>query len=245
MSKKINLAIMQPYFFPYIGHFALIASVDEWIVFDLSQYSKRSWINRNRILHPNKEFQYISIPLLKSSQSLMINEARVANLNESLSYILGKLTIYKKTAPYYANVLKIVRKTFANASTDSLVQLNIESLKVCCEYIGIPFNYKIASNLELDLPSCMRPGEWAPRICEKLSATSYLNPISGKEIFQESDFTSRDLNLYFAENKKTFTFSTPGFEHQPNLSILDALMWNSAEVINEEITNMLNIKKYC
>jgi hypothetical protein len=36
----MKLGIMQPYFFPYLGHFALIAAVDEWVVFDVTQYTR-------------------------------------------------------------------------------------------------------------------------------------------------------------------------------------------------------------
>ena len=50
----MRLGIMQPYFFPYLGHFALIANVDAWIVFDVTQYTPRTWINRNRVLHPSR-----------------------------------------------------------------------------------------------------------------------------------------------------------------------------------------------
>lgn len=48
----MRLGIMQPYFFPYPGHFALIAHVDQWLVFDITQYTPKTWMNRNRILHP-------------------------------------------------------------------------------------------------------------------------------------------------------------------------------------------------
>ena len=51
--KKI--AIMQPYFFPYIGYFQLINSVDEFIIYDNIQYTKGGWINRNQILANNKK----------------------------------------------------------------------------------------------------------------------------------------------------------------------------------------------
>ncbi len=48
----MRLGIMQPYFFPYLGHFGLIAACDRWVVFDTCQYTPRSWMNRNRVLHP-------------------------------------------------------------------------------------------------------------------------------------------------------------------------------------------------
>ena len=62
--------IMQPYFFPYWAHFSLIAYTSKWIVFDECQYKPKSWMNRNRILHPNKGWQYISVPLSNSSRNI-------------------------------------------------------------------------------------------------------------------------------------------------------------------------------
>jgi len=44
------LGIMQPYFFPYIGYFALMRVTEQWIVFDTPQYIRKGWINRNRVL---------------------------------------------------------------------------------------------------------------------------------------------------------------------------------------------------
>jgi WbqC-like protein family len=49
----MRLGIMQPYFCPYLGHFALIAAVDQRIVFDVTQYTPKTWMNRNPILHPD------------------------------------------------------------------------------------------------------------------------------------------------------------------------------------------------
>jgi len=60
----MRLGIMQPYFFPYLGHFSLISSVDKWIVFDVTQYTPKTWMNRNRILHPKTGWQYVPFRLL-------------------------------------------------------------------------------------------------------------------------------------------------------------------------------------
>ena len=47
----MKLAIMQPYIFPYLGYFQLLGAVDKFVVYDNIQYTKKGWINRNRILH--------------------------------------------------------------------------------------------------------------------------------------------------------------------------------------------------
>ena len=58
----MKLAIMQPYFFPYIGYFQLINAVDEFVIYDDVNFIKKGWINRNTILVNGKGFLF-SIPL--------------------------------------------------------------------------------------------------------------------------------------------------------------------------------------
>ena len=45
----MKCAIMQPYFFPYVGYFKLISKVDKFVLFSSAQYIRRGWINKNRI----------------------------------------------------------------------------------------------------------------------------------------------------------------------------------------------------
>ncbi|MEJ2452101.1 MAG: WbqC family protein [Gammaproteobacteria bacterium] len=229
---------MQPYFFPYLGHFSLISAVNKWIVFDITQYTPKSWMNRNRILHPKTGWQYITVPLSNSSISIKTHEARVLNLSEAKASILGKLSHYKKKAPHFEAVNAIVNETFDSAKDDSLVHLNVLGLKTVCRNLGIPFNYQICSELNLSFPEDMGAGDWAPEICSQLGATSYLNPIGGKDIFDMSSFSERGVLLQFAETSE-FTYNTSPYLYEPGLSILDALMWNPAEVVAEAIRNRL------
>ena len=72
----MKIAVMQPYIFPYIGYFQLINSVDEFIIYDNIQYTKKGWINRNRIL-VNEKDQLITLPLKKASDYLNVNNRDV------------------------------------------------------------------------------------------------------------------------------------------------------------------------
>ena len=91
---------MQPYFFPYLGYFHLINSVDEWIIFDTPQYIRHGWVNRNRILHPKSGWLYITVPLVKHPQNTPINEIKIANQKDWKRLILAQLNHYKKI-PFY------------------------------------------------------------------------------------------------------------------------------------------------
>jgi hypothetical protein len=230
----MKLGIMQPYFFPYLGHFALIAAVDEWIVFDISQYTRKSWINRNRVLRLEGGWQYVSIPLENSSIHIKISEARVADPGDQEQYILGKISHYAKRAPYYTEVCEIVRSAFADPFDDSLVSLNVAGLYVICQYLRLPFRYRICSQLALEFPHKLSAGEWAPWISAQLGADVYVNPIGGRSLFDPADFGSQGIELRFLDFKR-FAYATPGYIFERDLSILDVLMWNGPDVIAQTI----------
>ena len=106
----MRLAIMQPYTFPYIGYFQLINYADKWVVFDDTQYISKGWINRNRILHPEsqKEWQYFTVPVKKHSRECRINHVEINDNTDWRTELLGKLTAYKRKAPYYRETKEFV-----------------------------------------------------------------------------------------------------------------------------------------
>lgn len=231
---------MQPYFFPYLGHFSLMAAVDEWIVFDITQYTPKTWMNRNRILHPSAGWQYITVPLSNSSSSIKTHEARVFNLSEAKANIVGKLSHYRKKAPYFEAVNTLIHDAFDSATDNSLVHLNVHGLVAVCRYLNIPFNYQICSELNLPLPEKLGAGEWALEICSLLGATSYINPASGQDLFDPAAFAHRGISLHFAQPTE-FVYSTAPHQYEPNLSILDVLMWASPTTVAEAVRNSVEI----
>lgn len=232
---------MQPYFFPYLGHFSLIAAVDEWIVFDITQYTPKTWMNRNRILHPKAGWQYVTVALSNSSISTKTHEARVLNLPEAKATILGKLSHYKKKAPHFEAVNAIVNEAFDSATDDSLVHLNVRGLRAVCRYLDIPFKHRICSEMDLPLPEKLGPGEWALEICSLLGATRYVNPAGGQHIFDPAGFAHRGIALQFAQPTE-FVYDTAPYQYEPYLSILDVLMWNPPAVVAEAVRKGVVIK---
>jgi len=226
----VKLGIMQPYFFPYLGHFALIAQTDAWVVFDITQYTPKTWMNRNRVLHPKEGWNYISVPLANSSISIKTSEAQVLNLDDARRSILGKLTHYRR-APHYKAVEALVQESMADHGDDSsLVKLNVRGLEAVCRYLGLPFDYRICSELDLALPDALTPGGWAPAICAALGASGYVNPIGGRELFDPQDFASREIDLQFLSFDHP-VYEVGAYQFEPGLSILDVLMWNAPETV--------------
>lgn len=230
MPNKLTLGIMQPYFFPYLGHFSLIAAVDEWIIFDVTQYTPKSWMNRNRILHPSSGWQHVTVPLSNSSISIKTLEAKVLDLGSAKEMIVGKMSHYKRKAPYFDAVIALVNEVFDAAVDDSLVHLDARGLAAVCRYLDIPFNFRICSEMSLPLPDKLGSGEWALEICALLGASGYVNPASGRYLFDPDAFARRGISLRFLQPAE-FAYDTAPYRYEPNLSILDVLMWNPPGIV--------------
>ena len=231
----MKLAIMQPYFFPNLGHFALISHCDKWVVFDITQYTPKSWMSRNRVLHPRKGWNYISVPLANSSISIRTAQAEILSFAELAPSLLGKLSHYRKRAPFYAPVERLIGEVFALPTT-SLVALNVRALDAVCRYLGIRFDAVRASELDLDLPAVDHPGGWAPAISRRLGATEYVNPIGGRPLFRLADFDAAGVGLKFLDFHN-FVYATDPYDFEEGLSILDVMMWNEPATIREAIAS--------
>lgn len=221
---------MQPYFFPYLGYFELITHTDKWIVFDVVQYNVKSWMNRNRILHPKQGFQYVTVPVQKAPRGKLIHNIRVKDKDAALSRILGQLDHYKKHAPYFKQVTGLVKKAFDKTTSNRLVDLNVAALAETCAYIGINFDWALCTEMQLDLEGIEHPGQWALEISKQLGAMQYINPPGGKEIFDPLEWEKAGIDLLFTEIPQ-FRYECKNYEFIEHLSILDVMMWNETEKI--------------
>jgi WbqC-like protein family len=233
----MKLAIMQPYFFPYLGHFQLINAVDRWVVFDVVQYIERGWMNRNRILSPNieKEWSYAVVPTVNHDRSEIISNVKIDNAVRWEQTILGQLSYYKKIrAPYYNEVIELFTD-LTSTRIDLISELNVQTLKRSCEYIGIKFNYEMCSNLHLDFSSVKDPGDWALEIARQTGASTYINPSGGTGLFNKEQFHKSNIEIQFLKSKE-ISYKQSKRTFVPWLSILDVMMFNA----KDEISKMLN-----
>ena len=227
------LGVMQPYFFPYFGYFDHISRCDKWVVFDISQYTPKSWISRNRILHPKSGSMYINCDV-HGSQNMIIADVRLKDADASRRKLLGRLCHYRKYAPYYRQVTAIVEQSFSEAESDSLTDVNISALRAVCGYLGIHFSPVIASEAGFPLPRIVHSGQWALEIADLLGADTYLNTPGGRELFRPEEFSARGIRLAFTRVPE-FTYACGPFQFESKLSILDVLMWNSLEEVRARL----------
>ena len=79
---------------------------------DETQYKPKSWMNRNRILHPKEGWQYLSVPLSNSSRNIQIYEATILDSSEAKLSIKRKLEHYRKKAPFFSQVINLIDEAF-------------------------------------------------------------------------------------------------------------------------------------
>jgi hypothetical protein len=229
----MKLAIMQPYFFPYLGYFSLIRYADRFILFDPVQFIRHGWIERNRILKPAEGWQYIKVSIEKHSRETFIKEIKINNSIDWRNQIFRQLEHYKKKAPYYKQVVELMKDCFSG-NEDSIVKLNHRCLKLVCKYLDIELRADIFSEMDLKIGEVSHPGEWALRISETVNATEYVNPPGGQEIFDKKQFDDAGIGLKFLRSRlPVYNQFRPDFEN--GLSIIDVMMFNSDNEIRQMI----------
>lgn len=229
----MKLGIMQPYFFPYLGYFQLIDSVKHFIFFDTPQYERRGWMNRNRILNPQGDFTYITVPTVKAPQSTAINEIGIDESQKWKEKILAQLAVYKKRANYYVNTVGVVEKVLFSEYAN-IAELNINSIKTVCEYLEVPFEYEVYSQMQLSIPPIQAPDEWALQITKALKYDEYVNAPGGETFFDKGKYDKDGVSLYFIQPELSPYVQKIG-HFVPGLSIIDVMMYNSPEQIRKMI----------
>ncbi len=231
----MRLAIMQPYFFPYLGYLALIKHTDHFVVFDTPQFIRHGWIERNRILKHQEGWQYIKVPLEKHKRETAIKDVRIKNTADWKRKIIAQLNHYKKKANYYREVMDLLEEVF-NFETDSIVKLDVFALEKVLEYLRIDFKYSIFSEMNLKVKKPQSPDEWALNITKAMEADEYINLPGGKDFFDKNKYEKEGIALKFLNiNLTEYDQKRKLFE--PGLSIIDVMMFNSPQNINNMLDN--------
>jgi hypothetical protein len=230
----MKLAIMQPYFFPYIGYFSLIMKSDDFIIFDTPQFMRKGWVERNRIGKLTGGSVYVKVPLNKADLNTNIKDMTIDDSTDWRAKIISQLDIYKKRAPFYNDVVSVV-KDVLESETSSIVHLNKVALEKVCGYIGLDKKFSIFSEMDLEIESPKAPDEWALNICKALGVKSYVNAAGGESFFDTKKYSNNDIRLCFID-QPVEEYKQFDDEFEPGLSIIDVMMFNSPERIIEMLS---------
>lgn len=225
----MKAAIMQPYFLPYIGYFQLIAEADVFVVYDNIKYTKKGWINRNRMLLNGTDVMF-SLPLKNDSDCLDVVERELAadfNRDKLLNQFKGAYA----HAPYFAQTFPLIERLVRHEERNLFRYIHHAIVRVC-EHLGLATEIRISSDIAIDHE--LKGQDKVIALCEALGADDYINAIGGMELYSREAFKVRGINLKFIRSKP---FEYRQFDHAfvPWLSIVDVLMFNSLHTMQDRI----------
>ena len=148
-----SLALMQPYIFPYVGYFALIAASERFYTFDRAQYIRRGWVHRNRLRHPAAGWRYFSLPVRKAPRSTPCDGVQLRDEPGWRASLLTLLEPYRE-APHFALGRELFAEGIAPRNTD-IAALCRHALRQTCALLRI--DTPIHSDRELELGGARRP----------------------------------------------------------------------------------------
>ncbi len=224
----MKLGLMQPYFLPYIGYFQLINAVDTFIIHDDVQWIKNGWINRNRIL-VNGEDRFMTLPLLKDSSLLNINQRFLAaDINSQKNKLLRQIQESYRKAPYFDAAFALFNRCMS-CEEQNISMFVTHAIREYCTYLSIRTPIIFSSSLQKN--NSLKAQERVIEINRVLGSENYINPSGGAALYDRVAFSRANINLQFL---RTQEIDYPQFNHThvPFLSILDVTMFNSPEQLS-------------
>ncbi len=223
----MRLAIMQPYFLPYIGYFQLIDSVDLFVVYDDVNYIKKGWINRNNIQVGHKSHLF-SLPLQSVSQNKYINETQLDTNPIWKSNLLKTIQQSYRKAPFFDTVFPLL-ESIVGYEEQNLARYCAHSLQEISNYLQLETRFVTSSEIEKD--HSVKGQDKILEICKKLHATDYINAIGGMALYDRSAFSDAGIALHFLKTNP-ITYRQFKDEFIPWLSIIDVMMFNDIAQTN-------------
>lgn len=225
----MKLAIMQPYFLPYIGYFQLMKAVDQFVLYDNIQFTKKGWFHRNRILVNGTDAMF-SLPLKKDSDYLDVAQRELADSFEQESKkILRRIGESYRKAPHFQDIMPLIEQCFQRGS-GNLFSFIHASLTLLTRFLEIDTAIIISSSIDID--HTLKSQDKVLALCRRLGAGAYINAIGGRKLYSAKDFEEEGIELRFI---KTEPIEYRQFDNEfvSWLSIVDVMMFNSRARIQE------------
>lgn len=224
-SQTKTVAIMQPTFLPWIGYFALISYVDEFILLDTVQFDRRSWQQRNRIPTLNGEL-LLTVPVMKKGKmSQPICEVQIVDDGRSLFEKMYRSISFNFSKSKYFNLYKEEFYEILMSESNSLSRLNTKIIKWGCKKLGITTSIINSSDLEVE----GKREDLLLNICIARNAKKYIS-VEGSEAYLKNSriFSQGRVSLeYFNYQHPKYHQETQTFV--PFMSFVDLLFNNGTD----------------
>ncbi len=213
----MTLAIMQPYFLPYIGYMQLMDTVDKFVLYDDVAFINRGWINRNRLLVNGQEYMF-TIPLKDASQNKRICEIELTNDPKWRGKLLRTIDQSYRKAPFYGAVFPLTEK-MVNFAPETIADYIRHSFTELNPYLGITTEIVPSSTVYQNTD--LKAQERILDICHQEQADHYINPIGGQELYSKTRFAETGIRLSFMQSRAV-PYPQFGAKDAPGLLLLHA-----------------------
>jgi hypothetical protein len=213
-----RVAIVQSNYIPWRGYFDLMNLVDEFILFDNMQYTRRDWRNRN-IIKSATGPAWLTIPVQVKGKYLQeIKDVVTSDFAWNRRHWRTIVNSYSQ-ARHFSRYRDKFEDLYLNTNEKYLSRINCRFIKAICGLLGI--TTKITWSMDYELR-----GDKTERLvdlCRQVGATDYLTGPSAKAYLNEALFLDQGIAVNYMDysNYPEYTQLYPPFE--PNASIIDLL----------------------
>ncbi len=228
VNKEIRYALMQPTFLPWLGWFALLDYVDEFVIFDNAQFSRQSWHHRNQIKTANGPLM-LYIPIKHEGEHQAISETKLAGTRQLKKLISAITQSYSKSeyfGEYFPGFVKSLEK---GMSSGSLLELNLKIINWAREVMGI--STPIIFSSDLDVTGSR--GKYVANVGRSINSKHYVSPLGSLEYLTEDKayFDAQKIMIDF------LLFEHPSYKQRngkfvPNCCVLDLLFNEGPSSLN-------------
>ena len=181
----MRVAVMQPYLYPYLGYFHLIASVDLFLIFDCVQFPRRGRVHRAPL---PKKGTWLTLPLARQPRDTLISDLEFPeNMHVTWGAKLDRLGWLAQAAE--------LRAALALPRTGQVIDYLEAHLRFACSALGI--STKIQRSSTYRIVSKLRAQDRVIALASATGATSYINLPGGRTLYDPAAFSAADLNLSF------------------------------------------------
>ncbi|MBN1187423.1 MAG: WbqC family protein [Bacteroidales bacterium] len=223
--KKI--AVLQSNYIPWKGYFDIIAAVDEFILFDDMQYTRRDWRNRNKIKTPQGT-AWITVPVKgKGKYSQTIRETEIDGLAWAASHWKTLNRNYRK-AKHFSEIAHELEPLYLNKKYSHLSQLN----RLFIEWVCMKLDIKTIISNSWDYQLKNGQTERLADLCIQAGGSEYISGPAAQNYIDETVFHKKGIKLTWFDYNGYPEYPQLWGEFTHNVSILDLLFNCGTEARN-------------
>lgn len=189
-----TVAIMQPYFLPYAGYFRLFAASDLFVIYDCVQFPRRGWVHRNMLVDAAGTARWLTLPLEKAPQSVLIRDLRFPP--DAAALLAERLRPFPFPAQPARDQEAIapIRAALTDV-TGSPVDYITRLLELTAAYCGL--RWDIIRSSTLAVPTELHGQERILEIARRVGAKRYVNAPGGRGLYEAAAFDQAGIELRF------------------------------------------------